>query len=268
MHVSPVLDAYDRARWPWPQQEIACSPATPATSERSTVVASGRRSPDLGRPVGHILAGASTRTFRVEPRAAQVSPAAVTGSGVFRPGLGAPRSRQVRRARCSKRRLTWEQAGLVDDAVENAGTWDVVCCHGVVMYLQSLAEAVATLVSLARAGAPVSLLSRNQAGIAMRAGMAGSWSDALDGFDAERYTNRLGLDAVRADRPEAATAALDAAGAETLAWYGVRLFTDHFGRTELPCDLDDLLAAEERAGERDFYRQLTALTPTLATRRT
>lgn len=135
------------------------------------------------------------------------------------------------------------------------------------MYLPSLAEAVTALVSLARPGGLVSILTRNQAGIAMRAGMTGRWREALDGFDAARYTNRLGLEAVRADRPEAVSAALGAAGAEALAWYGVRLFTDHWDHGEPPADLDDLLAAEEQAGQRDPYRHLTALTHTLAARR-
>ena len=59
-----------------------------------------------------------------------------------------------------------------------------------------------------------------------------------------------------------------AAGAETaVTWYGVRLFTDHRAQDEQPADMDDLLAAEEQAGQRDPYRHLTALTHTLATRR-
>lgn len=164
-------------------------------------------------------------------------------------------------------RLRWEHASLAEYADGRPVQCDVVCCHGVVMYLPSLTEAIATIVGLARPGGLVSVLSRNQAGIAMRAGMSGHWRAALDGFDADHYTNRLGLTDLRADHPDAVQHALHAAGADTLAWYGVRLFTDHWDHDQPPAYLDDLLEAEDQAGQRDPYRQLAALTHTLATRR-
>jgi SAM-dependent methyltransferase len=73
-------------------------------------------------------------------------------------------------------------------------------------------------------------------------------------------------DEVRADDPAEVAAALDSAGAERLCWYGVRLFSDHFGPVEVGADLAQLVAAEEQAGCRDPYRQLCALTHTLAVR--
>lgn len=97
--------------------------------------------------------------------------------------------------------------------------------------------------------------------------MTGRWRDALDGFDAEHYTNRLGVTDVRADRPEAVQATLQAVGARTLAWYGVWLFTDHWHHDDEAPVLTDLLAAEDQAGRRDPYRHLAALTHTLAIRR-
>jgi S-adenosylmethionine-dependent methyltransferase len=167
-----------------------------------------------------------------------------------------------------RQRLRWERADLFDFAAGHPAQWDVVCCHGVVMYLPSLPAAINAVVTLARPGGLVSVLSHNQAGIAMRAGMARRWHETLAGFDADHYTNRLGVTGVRADRPEAVQAALHIAGADTLAWYGVRLFTDPWATTdESAPDLDTLLAAEEQAGRRDPYRRLAALTHTLAKRR-
>jgi SAM-dependent methyltransferase len=166
-----------------------------------------------------------------------------------------------------QRRLRWQRGELFDFAAAHASEWDLVCCHGVVMYLPSLPDAVRALVGLARPGGLVSILTRNQPGIAMRAGMSRRWADAVHGFDADRYTNRLGLADVRADRPEAVQAALSAVGAETVGWYGVRLFTDHWDDEDIPADLDALLDTEEQAGRRDPYRRLTALTHTLARRR-
>ncbi len=144
--------------------------------------------------------------------------------------------------------------------------FDAVCCHGVLMYLPSLADGVAALARAVRPGGVVSVLTRNRAGIAMRAGMAGDWAGALDGFDARTYTNRLGLIEVRADEPEEVMAAFAAAGVDTAAWYGVRLFTDHWGDIAPPDDLDAAVAAEAEAGRRDPYRRVAALTHTVGVR--
>ncbi|MGH3471934.1 MAG: class I SAM-dependent methyltransferase [Nocardioidaceae bacterium] len=206
-----------------------------------------------------------------------------------------------------RRMLTWRQGDLFDLAELGPDSWDVVCCHGVVMYLPSLAEAVRAIVAMARPGGLVSILSRNQAGIAMRAGMTGRWQAAVEGFDADHYTNRLGVVGARADRASDVRARLVEADAEVVAWYGVRLFTDHWehlaprvdesSNSHGPADLvksaaqvhpddphaaerseppqatatsfplDDLLEAEDQAGQRDPYRQLAALTHTLARKR-
>jgi len=154
------------------------------------------------------------------------------------------------------------------DALElGAGGHDLVCCHGVAMYLPGIEELAGSLVAAARDGGLVSLLTRNRAGIAMRAGMQGDWDAALAGFDATHYTNRLGVQDARADDPAAVRTALADAGAETIAWYGVRLFTDHWPGGDPPRDMEQLLAAEEAAGRRDPYRALAALTHTIARKR-
>jgi SAM-dependent methyltransferase len=163
-------------------------------------------------------------------------------------------------------RLTFEAADVLALGQDFAGAFDLVCCHGVLMYLPSLSEAVAALVSAARPGGTLSLLTRNRAGIAMRAGMSGDWRGALDSFDADRYTNRLGLEDLRADEPSVVQRAVAGAGAHTVAWYGVRLFCDHWPASEPGGDLDLLFAAEEEAGRRDPYRSLAALTHTIARR--
>ena len=161
-------------------------------------------------------------------------------------------------------RLRFARADLLNLGSEFAGQFDVVCCHGVSMYLPSLGETVKALVAAAHPGGLVSLLTRNQAGLAMRAGMSGDWPGALAAFEARHYANRLGIDQVRADLPSEVQAALVDVGSVVVAWYGVRLFSDHWGTTELPSDFAGLLAAEEEAGRRDPYRALAALTHTVA----
>lgn len=163
-------------------------------------------------------------------------------------------------------RVRLERVSLQDLSDRFADPFDAVCCHGVVMYLPSLAEAVDALAALLRPGGVLSLLTRNRAGIAMRAGMTGDWTAALEGFDARTYTNRLGLSDVRADDPDEVFTTLDQVGVQTVAWYGVRLFTDHWGDVNPADDLEDLIAAEEAAGRRDPYRRLAALTHTIGIR--
>lgn len=163
-----------------------------------------------------------------------------------------------------RERLRFERGDVLTLGESRPGRYDVVCCHGVAMYLPSLAELVGQLVTIARSGALISLLTRNRAGIAMRAGMTGQWAAALEGFDASHYTNRLGIKDARAEDPVEVRSTVELAGANPVAWYGVRLFSDHWDREASIEDLDALIAAEEQAGRRDPYRALAALTHTLA----
>jgi S-adenosylmethionine-dependent methyltransferase len=163
-----------------------------------------------------------------------------------------------------RQRLDFRAGDLLALSDEHRCRYDLVCCHGVAMYLPSLSAVVSALAAASRPGGIISLVTRNRAGIAMRAGMTGAWTAALEGFHARHYDNRLGIEDVRADEPGEVQDALTAAGATTLAWYGVRLFTDHWGRERPGDDFSQLLDAEEEAGRRDPYRSVAALTHTIA----
>ncbi|MFF8928656.1 class I SAM-dependent methyltransferase [Streptomyces longwoodensis] len=139
------------------------------------------------------------------------------------------------------------------------GSFDVVLCHGVLMYLQAPDALLAGLARVLAPGGLLSLLVRNGDALAMRAGLSGDWAGALGAFDDVSYRNRLGVDA-RADRRAALTDTLAGIGTPLHAWYGVRVFTDTApDGTEPPADLETLLAAEERAGKTDPYRGVAAL---------
>ncbi|MEU6230998.1 methyltransferase domain-containing protein [Streptomyces sp. NPDC047042] len=139
------------------------------------------------------------------------------------------------------------------------GSFDVVLCHGVLMYVELPDALLAGLARMLAPGGLLSLLVRNGDALAMRAGLAGDWAGALGAFDADSYVNRLGLE-VRADRLSALTGTLAGIGAPLHAWYGVRVFTDTASdEADVPSDLDALLAVEERAGRTDPYRQVAAL---------
>ncbi|MGP4051148.1 class I SAM-dependent methyltransferase [Streptomyces sp. 2A115] len=139
------------------------------------------------------------------------------------------------------------------------GSFDVVLCHGVLMYVEDPDALLAGLARMLAPGGLLSLLVRNADALAMRPGLAGDWAEALASFDGTAYTNRLGVD-VRADRLDALTGTLAGIGAPLHAWYGVRVFTDTAADdAAVPDDVDVLLAAEERAGRTDPYRGVAAL---------
>lgn len=139
------------------------------------------------------------------------------------------------------------------------GSFDVVLCHGVLMYVEEPDPLLAGLARMLAPGGLLSLLVRNGDALAMRPGLSGDWAGALAGFDTVSYRNRLGLD-VRADRLKTLTATLAGIGAPLHTWYGVRVFTDTAADdADVPDDLEALLAAEERAGRTDPYRAVAAL---------
>ncbi|MFJ4683246.1 class I SAM-dependent methyltransferase [Streptomyces sp. NPDC088789] len=139
------------------------------------------------------------------------------------------------------------------------GSFDVVLCHGVLMYVEEPDPLLAGLARVMAPGGLLSLVVRNGDALALRPGLAGDWPGALAAFDTTAYRNRLGLD-VRADRRAALTATLAGIGAPLHAWYGVRLFTDTVGDdAPVPADIEPLLAAEQRAGRTDPYRAMAAL---------
>jgi SAM-dependent methyltransferase len=188
----------------------------------------------------------------------------VTGIDASDEMLGEARRATEAEPDAVRARLRLESGDVLRLDAEHRRAYDVVCCHGVAMYLPALRELSDALVSAARPGGLISLLTRNRASIAMRAGMSGDWQAALAGFEAALYTNRLGVQNARADEPADVRAELQLSGAHTIAWYGVRLFTDTWPNDDPPEDLELVLAVEQEAGRRDPYRSLAALTHTIA----
>ncbi|MFH8218859.1 class I SAM-dependent methyltransferase [Streptomyces sp. NPDC018057] len=139
------------------------------------------------------------------------------------------------------------------------GSFDVVLCHGVLMYVEEPDPLLAGLARMLAPGGLLSLLVRNADALALRPGLMGDWPTALAAFDSTVYRNRLGLD-VRADRLADLTATLAGIGAPLHAWYGVRVFTDTAADgAEPPADVAALLDTEERGGRTDPYRAVAAL---------
>jgi S-adenosylmethionine-dependent methyltransferase len=164
--------------------------------------------------------------------------------------------------------------GSIDDlpTLVDPDSFDAVLCHGVLMYLADPAAAVATMAGLVVPGGVLSLLVRNQANIAMRAGRAGQWAAALRALRGETaYVNNLGALA-RADSLPALTALVEGLGMDVDAWYGVRVLSDLAHLEEAPPadpgELAALLEAEALAGSTDPYRQVAPLVQVVARRPT
>jgi len=139
------------------------------------------------------------------------------------------------------------------------GPFDVILCHGVLMYLDDTAPMLIALTRVAAPDAVLSLLVRNGFAPAMRDGLRGNWADALERFDRLDYVNRLGVPA-HAHTPDDAEQILVPLGWRQQAWFGVRVFSDHRDEPAPdPLELEQLLAAEWQAGARDPYRQVAAL---------
>ena len=148
------------------------------------------------------------------------------------------------------------------------GTFDVVLCHGVLMYFDDPDPLLAALSSATTAGGLISLLVRNGDALAMRPGLMGDWPAAARAFDGVTYRNRLGLQA-RADRRADLTSRLRAVDLVVRRWYGVRVFTDPGADEEAApaaATMEQLLACEERAGRTDPYRSVAALLHVIAQR--
>lgn len=141
------------------------------------------------------------------------------------------------------------------------GAFDVVLCHGVLMYVEEPDAMLAGLARMLASGGLLSLLVRNADALALRPGVAGDWAGALEAFDSPTYTNARGVP-VRADRLSALTATLAGIAAPLHTWYGVRVFSDHISDgVEAPpeAELERLLAAEDRAGRTEPYRRIASL---------
>jgi SAM-dependent methyltransferase len=150
--------------------------------------------------------------------------------------------------------------GLAEEASADLGrTFDVVLCHGVIMYVDDPSPVLDSLAALCRPAGHLSLMAKNRHGLPFLPAQEGRWGDVLAALDATTEVNRLGL-VTRADTVEGLTADVEERGFEVLDWFGVRLFSDGALDDQQPGDaFEDLLEAEFEASRRDPYRQVSRL---------
>ena len=132
------------------------------------------------------------------------------------------------------------------------------------MYLDDPVPALRALRSQVAAGAPLSLLEKNRAGLALRPGLRGDYGrrpgcsshPSLPATSASR-TGRTSVDEWRE--------LLAANGWGVDSWVGIRLFSDQ-APDDLPAArLEELATLEREAGRRDPYRAVARLIHIAAT---
>ncbi|MGH3352376.1 MAG: class I SAM-dependent methyltransferase [Nocardioides sp.] len=145
------------------------------------------------------------------------------------------------------------------DGLLDGERFDLVCAHGLLMYLPDGEAAVRALVRQVRPGGLLSFTVRNGDALAFRPGIRGQWAKAIAAFDGTTYVNELGADA-EAHRLGDVIGWCERASLRVEAWYGVRVFTD--GRdaadTPDPDSLQECLTVEVEAGRRDPYRRMAS----------
>lgn len=160
--------------------------------------------------------------------------------------------------RVQVRALQGDLAGLAE--VIGGERFDLVCAHGLLMYLDDAYAGLAALAARATPGGLVSFTVRNGDALAYRPGIRGDFAAALAAFESVGYRNELGVDAY-AHRRADVEKWCSATGLDIVEWYGVRVLTDGVPSSATPDDVDlaACLAAEVDAGRRDPYRALGSM---------
>jgi SAM-dependent methyltransferase len=143
------------------------------------------------------------------------------------------------------------------------GTFDVILCHAVLMYVADPAAALRTLRTVAAPGAVLSLLEKNRAGIALRPGLQGDYAEAHRLLTERDSVGRLGVEN-RAYAVSEWLTMLEAARWRPADWVGIRLFSDHAPDDLGPDAYAALLDLERAAGAMDPYRQVSRLVHVIA----
>lgn len=148
--------------------------------------------------------------------------------------------------------------GAGERAVEVLGgeRFDVVLCHGVLMYLDRPEPMLGALCRCTAPGGIVSIMALNARTLAIRPALDHRWAQALAAFDASGEVGVLGIH-TRADTVENLGELLRRDHVTPEAWYGVWLFSDWLDLPLAETDVAAVAEVELRASRRDPYRQLS-----------
>lgn len=143
------------------------------------------------------------------------------------------------------------------EAATGGERFDVVCCHGVLMYQPDPEPLLSALCGRLAAGGLLSLMALNVRTLAVRPALERRWADVLAAFGATGEKGLLGLD-TRADSVEDLSERLTVYRVFPLTWYGVWLFSDWLDLADAEeTEIQALAEVELLAAATDPYRQLS-----------
>jgi len=148
---------------------------------------------------------------------------------------------------------------LVDDrsamSLLRGCQYDVVLCHGVLMYQAEHQAFLRRLCRFVRPGGTLSILTRNADALAYRAASDGNYDEALRLLNGSTVSaGRLGTDSFAHSVDELRTV-LRTSKMRLEDWFGVKIFSDGLTHQLARRDLRSLLRLEQAASRRDPYRQ-------------
>lgn len=164
-------------------------------------------------------------------------------------------------------RLVEGDATSLPREITERGSFDVILCHGVLMYMADPGPALAEMAQVLAPRGILSLLVRNADALAMHPGLKGDWEGARKALTETAYTNRVGVEA-RADRISDLTLETERVGLSVRQWYGVLTFAEYAAMESTVPGADEfaeIMACEQQAGRTDPYRRIAAMLHVIAT---
>jgi S-adenosylmethionine-dependent methyltransferase len=146
------------------------------------------------------------------------------------------------------------------------GHFDLVLCHGVLMYEPDARDFISSLRSLCAPAALISLTTKNAGSLAFRPAWAGDYATAYDLLTADRSNGTLGVE-TRAHSIQQIVDLLFELRLLLKDWYGIRIFTDHLSDAAPNEDsLAEILRLETEASQRQPYKGAARLLHVIAQR--
>ncbi|MDV9187772.1 methyltransferase domain-containing protein [Streptomyces sp. SR27] len=189
-------------------------------------------------------------------------------SGVEKsPGMLASAAKRIATVPEIADRVTLTEGDIYNLPFDDA-TFDVVVCHGVVMYLPDSVAPLAHLARLVAAGGVLSVLTKNQLAVGVREALSGDYASARAQIESGQAASvgNLGM-TTRGDTPDHLDDLARANGLTPLPWQGVRIFHDHRSDWK-PTENEyrEALETEWAASSRSPYRELGRLVHAVARR--
>lgn len=137
--------------------------------------------------------------------------------------------------------------------------FDLVVCHGVLMYQDDPGTFVGKLSRLSRQNGLVSLLTKNAGSLAFRPARDYEFTKALSLLNGNGSRGNLGVDTAAHSLQEVADWLFDC-GLFLEEWYGVRVFFDHLADVAPESEtVREILELETAASRKDPYRSASRL---------